>query len=1273
MKKAIALMVSLGIIGAALPSPQYGHYNADVAAEDLVNNIASYDDYENGMCYIIVGDHAEVGDKFFSPAERNPDLPNLNPVILSEVATENGTYPVTSVSIYLTSIPYETITLPDTITSIHDGCFSNNSSLKSVHLSDALKVIPEWTFYECPSLTNFNFPSELKTIGKNAFTHCLGINSLSIPSGVTTIEEYAFSKCHALASIDLPQTLKKLGDDVFYECYSLKHVTIPESVEDYGKYLFAYSGVESVDLPENLNRIPYCFFYSCNMLRDFDIPDHIKKIEEDAFGNCVNLKEVTIPDSVTDIDNLAFCNCKSLKDLTIPETVKNFGTGVFSGSGIESVQLPKNLTGIPDSTFCDCWALKQYEITDNIKTIGYAAFEKCYSLSSITIPDSVSKIGDSAFRNCISLGSVDLADSVSEIGRDAFSECSAMKSVIIPKSVKSIGVNAFSNCSKLESITFLNPDCVIGDEKLDEPKNSLTICNSTDTSDSSGVFNGTIYGWNNSTAHEFADKYGYKFKSITETPDVIITPETVETTFSSKTATTTTTTAATNKTTTTTTTTAKPGADKDPIIIVPGIMGSRLFNDKDCTDKVWSPNSDKLGIVLAFLTRITNPYPITYPSPEHDLFDLAERININNYLYVRNYDKNGRPINQNKLSKDEREYGAIDHLKITDDDNNNEEEYNNYASLGILDRLCERFPDREIYVFSYDWRRSNDESAQKLRDFVDALDTDKVDIVAHSMGGLVSSRYYAAYGRDKKIDKIITCGTPYEGAPHMFEAVELGMFTGEKANDAAMKYLGDLARNTIAEFDGVFELLPSMNYCDLISMSELKQIPNDEVDGIPDDEEDKSDIQIIESRLRGDSYRNMINKEYGVKAASKAFQFQNSVRGDNGYNVLLGYENAYFFIGQNRKTVRNVCFGRNNDDSVSSVPYYIDRVIYTENGDGTVPYFSASMCDQLRDVDTQHQFYVDSKHMDLMKNIHVISNVCRILDNEVTEYLPPINTDPYSVMRIDCPVDVEIGSGNDRLCSSPDSLSLESSFGRLDILGKDNDIKMLCIDEDTNLDVNLTGTDKGSMDFTVRHFSGEDELLDERIFEDVPLTDKTIIKTKADNNEITVLNVDIDGDGTVDETWTAKKNETVTAPDESVNITTAVSVNVTTTKAASTTTAANSTTTVAASKTTTSEKAASSTTTAKASETASTTTAAASELQPGDINGDKIIDGRDASMILTEYARTSTSHDSEFSNEQRKAADVNNDNVVDGRDATLVLTYYTLTSTGKKTSFAELK
>jgi len=638
----------------------------------------------------------------------------------------------------------------------------------------------------------------------------------------------------------------------------------------------------------------------------------------------------------------------------------------------------------------------------------------------------------------------------------------------------------------------------------------------------------------------------------------------------------------------------------NPIILIPGIMGSRLFADEECTELVWDPE----------------------PTLD-DLSNLRKNAS-NDILYVKD-----PSIKQNYLLSSEREYGAIDCME------------------DLVDNLCYDLPFRDIYVFSYDWRKSNVESAAKLNEFIKSLNVDKVDIVAHSMGGLVVSWYYQTQGGEK-LDKVITCGTPYEGAPHLLEVVDKGNIRHKKLDNFALLTLGGLTYDVKRSMDGVAELIPTPKYCE--SFPVKKKIYVDI---------NKANI----SSMTDNEYKKMINNIFGTDRSDKAFDFMEKIKYQDEYNCLCDYEKSYYIVGSkatgnSKYTAESLTYDYVEDPDNEETSYYnIKYVKYTQRGDGTVPYYSATMAKQLLSkVDPSRIKEVTADHLDVInkdeKNpdddpIAWIEDILK--DNEPDSKSTTISYTPYQEIQVACPVDVEIGSGDDRLCSAADDISLRSSFGRLDIIGKDSDIKMICMDEDTNLDINLTGTDTGTMDFTVRHFSADEELLDERIFENVPLTDKTIIKTKADNNEVTVLNVDVDGDGVVDETWTAKKNETVKTADEKINVTTTISATTTTSTTTSTTTGSS----------------------IKTTDVSTTTANPTSATILGDVNDDKIIDGKDATAILTEYAKTSTGAEPSFSLSQQIAADVNSDNAIDGRDATAVLSFYAYISTGKTTSLAE--
>ena len=73
------------------------------------------------------------------------------------------------------------------------------------------------------------------------------------------------------------------------------------------------------------------------------------------------------------------------------------------------------------------------------------------------------------------------------------------------------------------------------------------------------------------------------------------------------------------------------------------------------------------------------------------------------------------------------------------------------------------------FEFYYDWRKPVDQLADKLKDYLEntvlagkPTDT-KVNLVGHSLGGMVSRAYIQKYGSDK-INKLVTSGSPHQGA-----------------------------------------------------------------------------------------------------------------------------------------------------------------------------------------------------------------------------------------------------------------------------------------------------------------------------------------------------------------------------------------------------------------------------------------------------------------------------------------------------------------------------
>ena len=126
--------------------------------------------------------------------------------------------------------------------------------------------------------------------------------------------------------------------------------------------------------------------------------------------------------------------------------------------------------------------------------------------------------------------------------------------------------------------------------------------------------------------------------------------------------------------------------------------------------------------------------------------------------------------------------------------------------------------ERRYYVYAYDWRQDNVESARGLDRLIERLRRDyrdpklRVDIIAHSMGGLIA-RYYQRYGTDDvlegqesqislygstRVRKLILLGTPNMGSASSLHAFLLGESIG----------FGRIPQETLATLPSGYELFP---------------------------------------------------------------------------------------------------------------------------------------------------------------------------------------------------------------------------------------------------------------------------------------------------------------------------------------------------------------------------------------------------------------------------------------------------------------------------------
>jgi pimeloyl-ACP methyl ester carboxylesterase len=239
-----------------------------------------------------------------------------------------------------------------------------------------------------------------------------------------------------------------------------------------------------------------------------------------------------------------------------------------------------------------------------------------------------------------------------------------------------------------------------------------------------------------------------------------------------------------------------PTALRTPVILIPGVMGSRL-------------GSKILG----------NWYVEIFPSYPYD----------NNHLFLKTGIGNENPIGERPIAATDifrdYAYGSLGNFYSTMIDvfTGPIGGYKLYNVTNPAQRTsdgCDQNQvDADFFLFPYDWRNSNAQSARDLKGLVDCIKkirdpgnsnpNFKVNIIAHSMGGLIARRYIldGSQNYDPRVKTVVTLGTPWLGAPTFMNV----LMSGE--HESLNKLMSQsLVRDIARYMPGPHELIPSRAY-----------------------------------------------------------------------------------------------------------------------------------------------------------------------------------------------------------------------------------------------------------------------------------------------------------------------------------------------------------------------------------------------------------------------------------------------------------------------------
>lgn len=391
---------------------------------------------------------------------------------------------------------FETILIPDTITTIGANAFEGCSNLKTINYIGTEEQWNEITVGE----NNDALINSEKIFEYSENIVLGGFNTVEFTGSSVDVDlwfNYAYKDCIAIIDIyDYNNGLIKSVEELIEKGAETKEITIPFEADNKG-YELCISFVNNATDKIQLGDSRWSYFYAeKKMYSEGDWSYALIGENAEVLGYSGESTEITIPDTlggydVVKIGNYAFEYYEGSKkniitNITIPSTVTHIGDYAFAGNQLEEITLPSSLTYIGVGAFAGT-LLKSVTIPSTVTEIGNFVFDSCHNLSSILVadenvnycsvdgnlyskdrtqlvryatgktatewamPDDVCVVKGGALSDSKHLTTITLSKELTRIEEYAFGN-GLWESITIPASVELIEDGAFSYCKNLTEI-----------------------------------------------------------------------------------------------------------------------------------------------------------------------------------------------------------------------------------------------------------------------------------------------------------------------------------------------------------------------------------------------------------------------------------------------------------------------------------------------------------------------------------------------------------------------------------------------------------------------------------------------------------------------------------------------------------------------------------------------------------------------------------------------------------------------------------------------------
>lgn len=446
-------------------------------------------------------------------------------------------------------------------------------------------------------------------------------------------------------------------------------------------------------------------------------------------------------------------------------------------------------------------------------------------------------------------------------------------------------------------------------------------------------------------------------------------------------------------------------AHEVPLLFVPGVAGSTLVDHANGDQAIWLPSLAHALSMDSFLGAHLSLRPEDATGT-----DILPTGAMDYIIPAISYGPQYAPILDYLGTKGYKQYKL--------------------GTIGQNVRACDtsQIGDHpNLFVFPYDWRQSNTVNSSRLNSYMECIQKfypgEKVNVLTHSMGGLLTRRTILEYPTfAKHVNTLTTVTPPWLGAPKL----QYVMLTGDFIPGTIT---GPGVFSAMQSTPGPHELMPSQGYYDAINAAQAGGASPDAYP-LPLGEQGRNidgDVLPIENNNELFDFATMIkvmnfqDPRFQPGAAADNFHSYSIAPGvgqDDWHNDTFGFPFYELYgvqsdantLGQTLATSKPLCVPATNPDGTTFENCRADKTFLLKfvKGDGTVPETSANRPSALNPPDAHIIPFSESgssfagspnmfEHTGILANPDVQSQIIDILQKNGG---PPDPALPHPVRRV---------------------------------------------------------------------------------------------------------------------------------------------------------------------------------------------------------------------------------------------------------------------------------